>query len=233
VSELIRQELIAGLANGRSFLEVGGLWGTVNEMVTVAARAGATETTMVDVMQEDAGGERPWDAFRARLAEAGVADTRCVIANIDEFEVPDKIGTAELVHCSGVLYHCPHPLHTLQQLRRITSRYLILGSATVPETVSTRLGAVELATGSALFIPAMDDQQRTVCADWFGVEAVGLSSAVPRWTTADYGPWWWLFTISSVTAMMTVAGFEVRHVESYWDGRATCYLGEVSTPSAA
>jgi hypothetical protein len=50
MGEPISEQWIAASVQGKSFAEVGGLWGTVNERVTVAARCGAAETAMIDVI---------------------------------------------------------------------------------------------------------------------------------------------------------------------------------------
>ena len=41
---------IKQLAKDRTFVDVGGLWNTVNERVTIAAKAGAAQVTMIDGM---------------------------------------------------------------------------------------------------------------------------------------------------------------------------------------
>jgi len=227
----IRESWTSAVVPGKTFADVGGLWGTVQEMVTVAARAGATETTMVDVLTEDEGGVNLWDRFKARAASFGVTNTRCVMGSIDDPNTPDRIGVIDVVHCNGVLYHCPHPLHTLQQLRRITGETLILGTATIPETVARPAGTVMLAPGTALLVPAMTDEQRVVLGDWLGTQAVGVNWPVAgEWSPDDYRPWWWFFTVGFVSSLLRIARFDVRNVAGYWDGKATLYHAEVAPP---
>jgi hypothetical protein len=235
MSEPIREQWIAGAAAGKSFAEVGGLWGTVNEQVTVAARAGATATTMIDVApSENGGGEDLWTQFRDRAASLGVTDTTCVQASIDDPDTPGKVGEFDVASCSGVLYHCPNPLHTLRQLREITRETLVLGTASMPETVSSAAGTVSVEPGSALLVPAMNDSQRAVLGQWLsevgGVQALGVNYPMQTdWALDDYGAWWWFFTRDYVTALLRVSGFEVETVANYWDGRATLYLARASS----
>jgi hypothetical protein len=59
----------------------------------------------------------------------------------------------------SVADHCPHPLFTLQQLRRITKQTLLLGCATIPERVASSAGELRLEEGSALFVPAATPTQ--------------------------------------------------------------------------
>lgn len=228
MSESIREEWVAAAAVGKSFAEVGGLWGTVNEQVTVAARAGATATTMIDVAPKDGSDEDLWELFRERAASLDVTDTNCVQGSINEPEVVQSVGSFDVVSCSGVIYHCPDPLHTLRQLRSITRETLILGTATIPETVSGPAGSLSVEPGAALLVPAMTQSHRAVLGQWLrevgGVQALGVNYPMQTdWELDDYGAWWWFFTRDYVAAMLRIADFEVESIASYWDGRATFY----------
>lgn len=239
MGEPIREQWIAGAAAGRSFAEVGGLWGTVNEQVTVAAQAGATATTMIDVAPED-GDEDLWGLFRKRAASLGVTDTTCLQGSINDPETVRRAGNFDVVSCSGVLYHCPEPLHTLRQLRAITRETLVLGTATTPEVVSRSAGTVSIEPGGALLVPAMTQSQRAVLGEWLrevgAVQALGVNYPMEtEWAIDDFGAWWWFFTRDYVAALLRVAGFRVEALASYWEGRATLYLARAtgSSPSVA
>lgn len=231
MGEPIREQWIAAAAAGRSFAEVGGLWGTVNEQVTVAALAGASSTTMIDVAPDDGEGSL-WELFRERARSLDVEGTTCIQASIDDPELPARVGSFDTVSCSGVLYHCPSPLHTLRQLRAITRRTLILGTASMPETVTGAAGTVSTASGSALLVPAMTHSQLAVMGEWLnevgGVQALGVNVPVQsKWALDDYSAWWWFFTRDYVAALLEVAGFAVESIASYWGGRATLYQARV------
>jgi hypothetical protein len=231
MGEPICERWVQEAVPGKSFAEVGGLWGTANEQVTVAARAGASATVMVDVAPNDGGEGDLWELFRERASSLGVSDTTCVQGSIDDPETAKRVGSVDVVCCNGVLYHCPDPIHTLRQLRAITRKTLILGTVSMPETVSTSAGAVSTEPGSALFMPAANESQRAVLGQWLRdlgdihVQAVGVTHPVRSgWALDDYDPWWWLFTRDYVAGLLRVAGFEVENVASYWEGRATLYL---------
>ena len=230
MSEDIRAQWISALASGKTFADVGGLWGTIAEQVTVAARAGATATTMIDITPEDDGVGGLWSLFRERAASFGVTPV-CVQGSIDDPSLPARVGAFDVVHCGGVLYHCPHPMYTLQQLRNVTRETLILATATVPETVTTPAGTLNLATGSALFVPALTTSQRVILGDWLGaVTAQALGVNMPMnggWALDDYAPWWWFFTPDYVAKLLEVSGFEVRQAAAFWAGRATVYEARV------
>jgi SAM-dependent methyltransferase len=232
VGEPIREEWISSVVPGRTFAEVGGLWGTINEQVTVAALAGATATTMIDAAPQTGDEHDLWQLFRERAASLGVNGTTEVLANIDDPETPARVGSFDVVHCSGVIYHAPEPLRTLRQLRAITRDTLILGTATMPEVVETPAGRVETAPGSALLVPAATDTQRAVLGDWLrevgATQALGVNYAMDTdWAMSDYGAWWWFFTRDHVSALLHIAGFDVRKIASYWAGRATFYYATV------
>src|SRR5260370_410077 len=71
----IRDVFISRVVDGRSFAEVGGLWGTVNEKVSVAHQRGAQALAMFDTAPE---GHMWWQKFEERRASLNVPDVRCV-----------------------------------------------------------------------------------------------------------------------------------------------------------
>jgi hypothetical protein len=225
MGEPICEQLVRDAVGGKTYAEVGGLWGTVNEQVTTAGRAGARELTMIDVAPPETG---LWSAFEKRCAEMGVAGVAQINGSIDDRATIDRAGSFDVVGCNGVLYHCPDPLHTLLNLRSITEETLILGTVTIPETIVTSAGTLETAAGSALPVPAMTHSQLAIVAQWLRelgdihIQADGITNGVD-WDLADYSPWWWLYTRDHVAALMRMAGFEVEAVASYWEGRATYF----------
>ncbi len=230
MGEPICERWIAEAVAGKTFAEVGGLWGTVNEQTTAAARNGASATTMIDIAPEDGGPDDLWRLFRERAASLGVTDTTCINGSIDDPETAERAGSFDVVCCNGVLYHCPEPLHTLRRLRAITRETLLLGTVSMPETVTTSAGSLSVEPGAALLVPALSESQRAVFAQWLRelgdihIHAFGITHATESgFAPGDYDPWWWLFTRDHVAALLRVAGFEVEAVASYWEGRATLY----------
>jgi SAM-dependent methyltransferase len=235
MGEPICERWIGEAVPGKSFAEVGGLWGTINEQVTAAAKAGASATTMIDIAPSDGGEQDLWRLFRERAASLGVTDTTCVNGSIDDPETARRAGSFDVVCCNGVLYHCPDPLHTIGQLRSITRETLVLGTVTMPEQVSTSAGTISTEPGSALLVPALGESQRAIFAQWLRdlgdvhIQADGVTHGVPSgWALDDYDPWWWFFTRDYVAGLLRVCGFEVDAVASYWEGRASVYLARVA-----
>ena len=234
MGEPICESWVAAAVAGKTFAEVGGLWGTDNEQVTGAARAGASATTMIDIAPGGADDDL-WQRFRDRATALGVTGTTCLEGSIDDPGTVARAGSFDVVCCNGVLYHCPDPLHTLRQLRAITRETLVLGTVTMPETVATTAGTISVEAGAALLVPAIDESRRAILAQWLRdlgdihIQADGITHGVPSgWALDDYGPWWWMFTRDHVAGLMRVSGFEVQAVASYWEGRATLYLATTS-----
>ena len=96
---LHRQEVIRELCPGKTFADVGGLFGTVNEMVTVAMLAGAREATMIDFQPAK---NWQWPLFHERCRELGVSGYHSVVGDICNDRLVDDVGRFDVTHCSGV-----------------------------------------------------------------------------------------------------------------------------------
>ncbi len=214
-----RDVFVGRVVRGKTFADVGGLWGTVSEKVSVAHGHGASELTMIDVTEE---GGALWTAFEARMQAAGIQDHRCVSSDVCAVE--DL--AFDVVHCSGVLYHHPNPQLLLGALRRLTREHLVLSSAITQETVSNAKGTYRIPPSGVLFVPALGDAERAILAEYWrgaGAEVHGITTPV-RYSPDDFGPWWWLPTARSMAAMASAAGFEVLEGASIWGGNAHTLL---------
>ena len=52
--------------------------------------------------------------------------------DINDPDLPARLGRFDVVFCSGIIYHVPNPVLTLEQLRRLCGRVLILASPCFP-----------------------------------------------------------------------------------------------------
>jgi hypothetical protein len=226
-----RDRFLVTVAPGRTFAEVGGLWGTVNERVTVAHAAGATALTMIDVTPP---ASPWWSAFDARCAERGVTAVDRISHNVLALATAPDAPSYDVVHCSGVLYHMPDPIRFLGALRRMTRRHLILTSAVTADVIRNEAGTLAVPAGSALFIPGLSAAERAVLhADWHpivGDNALGITRDT-RWNPEDFGPWWWLPTVTALSAMCEAAGFAIQGGSYTWNDRAYTLLLAVPQPS--
>ncbi len=212
---------------GKTFAEVGGLWGTVNEKVSVAGKAGAHETTMIDIAPL---GHELWENFYKKCADEGVVCGNSISASVDDPAFSEKAGMYDIVHCSGVIYHCPNPLFTVSQLAKISKEILILGSTIIPHTISNSRGTIKTEGSSSIFVPALSKQQLAVVTEFLeevGGKACGINLPLSgEWSLGDYGPWWHLFTVDYVAGLLKVCGFEVLEEDVIWQGRAVYLLAK-------
>lgn len=224
-----RDVFIARVVEGRSFADVGGLWGTVNEKVSVAAKAGARRDGlgMIDISVPDS---VLWPKFRERMAEQGVGKWRETIADISLYrgEVYD------VTHCSGVLYHHPNPMMILSGLRRATGRHLVLCSAVTQQRIENEQGVYEVPRSGAVYVPALNERERAVLAKYWSAIGVGVHGITEKSeyrvrddNSFDAGPWWWLPTPDCMVAMAQSAGFRLVDQASLWNDNAHCALLEV------
>lgn len=223
----LRDEFIKRVVPGQSFADVGGLWGTVNEKVSVAANAGAASLTMIDVAGLQ--GEL-WTKFHDRMKGLGLTEYLCTSGDICEFGFQPGTPVYDVVHCSGVLYHHPHPMRMMEALRRITKKHLILTSAVTQEVVKNKLGKYTVPPSGVVFVPALAERDRKILAKYWtekaGVEVCyGISEPV-NWDTSVFDPWWFLPTATAVQAMATCCRFRVVDSGPTWNNNAHTVLLE-------
>jgi hypothetical protein len=163
-----REELVARFAPDKSFLDVGALWSVHGAIAFAARDAGATAVTALDVMA-------PTPEFLARQG-----DVRFVQGDLHD---PGVAEPHDVVWCSGVLYHAPHPLLTLECLHALTTETLLLAT----ETIRGR-------GRGAVFAPDPGSHP---------------AHTEPFDPAKGYGNWWWGLTRSAVVAMVEATGFRV------------------------
>jgi hypothetical protein len=185
-----REALVREHAPGRSFLDVGCMWSVSGRIAFAAEEAGAAQVTGIDVM----GRTEAFDAEHARRDSA----VRFVQGDLHDPATMAEAGRHDVVWCSGVLYHAPHPLLTLERLRSVCGERLILSTEALPEIPGLR--------GGCVFYPGLDDRARRAYAGVPGGRAVGLTE--PFDAAEGYGNWYWGITPSALRGMLRATGFE-------------------------
>lgn len=173
-----REDLIARHVAGRSFVDVGCMWTIDGALCFAAEDAGAASVTGVDVMPAS---ER-FDAERLRRD----SQVRFLQGDLHDPATVAAIGRHDVVWCSGVLYHAPHPLLTLERLRALTGQTLLLATETVAETPGRR--------NTCVIAPGRDEHP---------------NAAPPAGPNAGYGPWYWGISPSALRTMLKLSGFAV------------------------
>lgn len=220
-----RDVYIQRVVRGKSFVDVGGLWGTVNEKVSVAHTAGAQSVAMIDVTPL---GHELWQAFEKRRQALQVPEVECVSGDVQRLVESAGDFQFDVVHCSGVLYHLPDPFRLLVALRKLTREYLILTSAITATRIDSAQGVLEVPQASALFVPALYGREREIVREYWqrfvGNAALGLTSEIATWDPDDFGPWWWLPTAVALTALCETCGFRCEATALTWNDNASVQL---------
>lgn len=199
------REIIARLAPGNSFVDVGCMWAVNGGYAFHADASGATTVTGFDINEAS-------PEFLQRNAASGNR-VRFVQGDVNEPSLEKRIGTFDAVFCVSVLNHAPHPLATLQQLRRLARKFVIVGSPMLPERDLPQ---------AAMFVPFLDQAGRKAVNTVLGIKGrkPGLDSEFAPWRS--YANWFWVFTPGCMRAMLRAASCEV--VEAYEYPRYGCYV---------
>lgn len=182
-------------AKGKTFADIGCMWGVNGEYTFVAEEAGATEATGVDVFG-------PTPEFEQKRRDRN-SRVRFVLGDVGTAETMEKVGQVDVVLCAGVLYHHPSPFDLLVALRRICRETLILRTSTIPE--------VRGLPNAAVYYPTLTAEQRRL----WNLSSLGLLHQAGITNEFDpregYGNWFWGMSPSCVTALLATAGFRVDH----------------------
>jgi hypothetical protein len=191
-----RHQFIDQYAPGRSFADIGGLFQLHGEVALRAHRAGATQVTVFDCGDESYGG------FAERRREAGPT-VRFVQGDLEEGRSLERIGSHDIVWCTGVIYHTPNPVLQLMHLRAITRELLYLGTHTIPEIPGF--------AQACIYYPYLPARERRVHArpHWDADKLYAVGTPFDDVPMRGYGNFWWGLTPSALRAMLASARFEV------------------------
>ena len=186
---------------GRSFADIGCMWGVNGEHSFLAEEAGATRVAAVDVF-----GPTP-EFEEKRLARKSRVEF--ILGDVSRAETLAKIGRVDVVFCAGVLYHHPSPFDLLVALRRICGGTLILRTSTIPEVAGL--------PNAAVYFPMLGEQGRAL----WNLKRLGVlhqAGITDAFNAADgYGNWFWGLSPSCLESLLKTAGFriDVRATEAF------------------
>jgi hypothetical protein len=183
-----REDVVRRHAAGKTFCDVGCMWKVNGRIAFVAEEAGATSVTGLDVMAAT-------PAFETERAQRS-STVRFVRGDLHDPATVADVGPHEVVWCSGVLYHAPNPMLTLERLRELTTELLILQTMTLPDLPGVKQGLV--------FYPGVPNPK--LYARWG--EQAARSLRLPEPGEDPYAPWWWGISQSALHAMLRAARFE-------------------------
>ncbi len=221
LDQLIRLEKhkwIAKFAQGKNYADLGGLWGTVNETVSIASLAGAKKTTMADIQPL---GNKWWNAFDKRCEELGVSDYYSVNINICDTDSLQNHSKFEFVHCSGIMYHVSDPIQFIQNLITLTTEHLLISSMTIPDVIENSEGTMNSPEGSAHLVQMLPQNTREILRKYLTEKNMSVDIAGQKAPkdlfhangTVKTGPWWWIYSPATMEAMCRMCGLEI--IESH------------------
>jgi SAM-dependent methyltransferase len=187
-------------APGKSFVDVGGMWGIDGEHTFEAARAGATKAVCVDLYRTP--------AFDRKVEDFG-GQVEFVLGDASSMATVEAAGSFDVVWCFGVLYHHPSPFEILLVLRQMCRERLVLETWGIPEIPGL--------ANMALYVPHLDRRQR---ARW--EVPSGQAAAVRCGITTDFDPAkgytnnFWAPTPSCMRSMLAAAGFRVEEATTWF-----------------
>ena len=186
-------EYIRNHAPGRSFVDVGCMWGVNGEYAFIAEEAGATAVKAVDVFG-------PTPEFEQKRA-ARKSRVEFVLGDITRAETLQAVGEVDVVFCAGVLYHHPSPFDLLVALRQICRQTLILRTSTIPE--------IRGLPNAAVYFPMLGAGSRELWRlESLGVQhQAGISNEFQP--SVGYGNWFWGLSPSCLESLLKTAGFRV------------------------
>jgi hypothetical protein len=185
--------LVREHAPGKSFADIGCMWGVNGEHAFAAEAAGATRVVAVDVFG-------PTPEFEA-TRRGRSSRVEFVLGDISRSDTIARIGEVDVVFCAGVLYHHPSPFDVLVALRRICRQTLILRTSTIPE--------IPELPNAAVYFPMMSREGREL----WNLGSLGLlhqAAISEEFKSEDgYGNWFWGLTPSCLESLLRTAGFRV------------------------
>jgi SAM-dependent methyltransferase len=190
-------DLIREFAPGKSFADIGCMWNVHGGLAFHAEEVGANPVAGVDLIA-------PTPQFLAEH-EKRRSKVRFVHGDLNDRRTLDELGAHDVIWCSGVLYHLPNPLHSLELIREVVRERLLLGTASIPEVPGL--------ANVCVFYPGLPASQRGIYDQRGNIPGAvrhGLTTDFDP--TREYGNWYWGFTPSAVRSMLEVAGFRVERI---------------------
>ncbi len=188
-------EYVREYAPGRSFVDIGCMWGVNGEYAFAAEEAGAINVKGVDVFG-------PTPEFEAKRRSRNSA-VEFILGDATHPETIARVGVVDIVFCAGILYHHPSPFDLLVALRRMCGRTLILRTSTIPE--------VNGLSNAAVYFPMLEHEDRRL----WNLRAMGVDRQVGITDGFEpdqgYGNWFWGLTPSCLKSLLETAGFRVDH----------------------
>ncbi|MCO5186306.1 MAG: DUF1698 domain-containing protein [Anaerolineae bacterium] len=186
-------DYIRNHAAGRSFVDIGCMWGVNGEYAFIAEESGATEVKGVDVFG-------PTPEFEEKK-QARNSNVTFILGDATHPDTIAQVGVVDIVFCAGVLYHHPSPFDLLVALRRMCGEMLILRTSTIPENRAL--------PNMAVYWPMLSPTDRKLwnLANLGVTHQVGITNGFEP--EQGFGNWFWGLSPSALESLLANAGFRV------------------------
>ncbi|MCL2217060.1 MAG: class I SAM-dependent methyltransferase [Defluviitaleaceae bacterium] len=228
---------IQQIVPGKSFADLGGLWNTVKERVSVAALNGAVQYTMMDISPMD---NKWWQAYRKRLSEFEVIGAKEIELNCMDLDAVKKVEPVDVLHCNGIIYHIPNYFEFIRNIIKLSKEYIILGSQVVPNKIENEFGSIEFQCPGLLPNVGLNPSQKQILKQHYAKISPKIvrTDEHPRPNLADddflsdFGPWFWFFTPEYLYNLLIDFGLQVIDHKCTWRGWSYSFLCRKAVPIA-
>ena len=149
----------------------------------------------------------------------------------------------------------------LDNLARITRRFLITNTVIAPDVMETDAGRLEFPGSQIVFLPGISERERSIMELYYqkllGWPAGRFSAFVPRigdtqaampWLQTraaspahywgahgdlSFSPYWWLFTKDAFRAAVKLFGFEIKQEHSFKGHTLSVFCEKIPAPPPA
>jgi 2-polyprenyl-3-methyl-5-hydroxy-6-metoxy-1,4-benzoquinol methylase len=188
-------DLVRRYAPGKSFADIGCMWGVDGRYSFLAEESGATAVKALDVF-----GPTPEFEEEKRHRSSRV---EFILGDVTDPKIVRALSPVDVVFCAGVLYHHPSPFELLVALRSMCKETLILRTSTIPEIKGLQ--------NAAVYFPMLSEKQRQL----WNLKSLGISYQAGISEAFDpgqgYGNWFWGMTPSCLESLLHTAGFRTVH----------------------
>jgi hypothetical protein len=189
----LKKSLIARYVKDRTFIDLGCMWKVQGYFSYFAASSGASAVTAIDIYPET----EKFFSYQAKSPRP----IEFIRGDINDPNLINQLQQFEIVFASGLLYHMANPLAFINNLKKICSQTLILGTMIIPE--------INGLDNMAVFYPGLSRRQSKL---WrLPLYQQGVDNAVNK--DDKYSNWFWGFTSSCVESFLQYADFEI--IEKY------------------
>lgn len=214
-----RDRFIKYIVKDNSFVDIGGLFGTINEKVSVAHQYGASSLSIIDSMPIN---DPLWVSFFERTKNLA-KPIYCMPQNYMEVNLQ-----FDVVHCSGVIYHQPDFYGSIEKLHKMSNKFVIVSSVVIPEHIVTKSGSLTI--NEFLYVPDLSVNDLNILSEYW-IKNTGANNAIGINTPSNFTPnnlaaFWWMPTISYFKKTVEQIGLHVLDEDYFWEKNAYCLLAE-------